>query len=134
MAEEKKEAFLHRWSRLKHEQKDLPVKEEAPAPDLPPVEKLTPESDYAGFMHPKVEDALRYAWSLPVASVLVGCDTGAVLKRTIKSATGFKAFHAGEMDALRQKARPTAGDGRYERYKTTQAFDMPAGKAAHGFE
>ena len=58
MAEEK-EAFLHRWSRLKHEQKDLPAKEEAPAPNLPPVDKLTPESDYTGFMHPKVEDALR---------------------------------------------------------------------------
>ena len=60
MAEEKKEAFLHRWSRRKHEQKDLPVKEEeAPAPSLPPLDKLTPESDYTGFMHPKVEDALR---------------------------------------------------------------------------
>ena len=81
----------------------------------------------------KPEDALRYAWSLPVASVLVGCDSSAVLKRTLKSAAGFKAFHAGEMDALRQKARPTAGDGRYERYKTTQEYDGAAGKAAHGF-
>ncbi len=26
---------------------------------LPPVDKLTPESDFTGFMHPKVEDALR---------------------------------------------------------------------------
>ena len=60
MAEEKKEAFLGRWSRLKKEQKDLPVKEqEKPAPTLPPVETLTPESDFTGFMHPKVEDALR---------------------------------------------------------------------------
>ena len=60
MAEEKKEAFLGRWSRLKQEQKDLPVKEEGkPAPTLPPVETLTPESDFTGFMHPKVEDALR---------------------------------------------------------------------------
>jgi len=81
----------------------------------------------------KAEDALRYAWSLPVASVLVGCDTTAVLKRTLKSAAAFKAFHAGEMDALRQKAKGTAGDGRYERYKTTQEFDGAAGKAAHGF-
>jgi hypothetical protein len=60
-AEEKKEAFLDRWSRLKKEQKDPARTEEKPAPALPPVEKLTPESDFTGFMHPKVDDALRRA-------------------------------------------------------------------------
>ena len=62
MAEEKKdEAFLHRWSRRKHEaeQEKPAVVEEKPAPQLPAVDKLTPDSDYTGFMHPKVEDALR---------------------------------------------------------------------------
>jgi hypothetical protein len=58
--QDEKEDFLHRWSRRKHEQKNLPEKkEEAPAPQLPPVDKLTPESDFTGFMHPKVDDALR---------------------------------------------------------------------------
>ncbi|HEU4922936.1 MAG TPA: DUF3306 domain-containing protein [Burkholderiales bacterium] len=57
--EEKKEAFLDRWSRLKKEERELPVKDEKPVPDLPPVDRLTPESDFTGFMHPKVEDALR---------------------------------------------------------------------------
>jgi hypothetical protein len=58
VAEEKKEAFLARWSRLKNEP---PAKkeDETPQPSLPPVDKLTPESDFTGFMHPKVEDALR---------------------------------------------------------------------------
>ena len=59
---ERKEDFLRRWSRLKHEEKAKPpVAEEkpAPAPTLPPVEKLTADSDFAPFMHPKVEDALR---------------------------------------------------------------------------
>ena len=61
MAEEK-EKFLSRWSRLKNESKDLPQKtEDTPAPVLPAVDKLTPESDFTGFMHPKVEDALRRA-------------------------------------------------------------------------
>ena len=62
-AEEKEEAFLERWSRLKKEQKDLPAKQAdekpAPAPTLPPIDQLTPESDFSPFMHPKVEDALR---------------------------------------------------------------------------
>jgi hypothetical protein len=63
MAAEDKEAFLSRWSRLKQEQaREAPLpeaKKEAPAPVLPPVESLTPESDFAPFMHPKVGDALR---------------------------------------------------------------------------
>jgi hypothetical protein len=60
VTEEKKEAFLHRWSRRKHEEKRAPApQEDKPLPSLPPVEKLTPESDFTGFMHPKVEDALR---------------------------------------------------------------------------
>ena len=62
-----KENFLTRWSRLKQEQeKKLPEKREngpllddSPPPALPPVDTLTPESDFSGFMHPKVEDALR---------------------------------------------------------------------------
>lgn len=65
MAEEK---FLSRWSRLKQEQateeqarEQQPIEktDETPAPALPPVENLTPDSDFSGFMHPKVEDALR---------------------------------------------------------------------------
>jgi uncharacterized protein DUF3306 len=63
---EEKEKFLSRWSRLKRENESkLPEKKqesasnETPAPVLPPVEQLTPESDFTGFMHPKVEDALR---------------------------------------------------------------------------
>jgi hypothetical protein len=56
---QEKEKFLSRWSRLKHEQK-LPEKAEpGAAPELPAPETLTPEADFAGFMHPKVEDALR---------------------------------------------------------------------------
>jgi Protein of unknown function (DUF3306) len=56
---EEKEAFLSRWSRLKREQDAIEKKTEAPAPALPPVEELTTESDFAGFMHPKVKDELR---------------------------------------------------------------------------
>jgi hypothetical protein len=53
-----KEDFLRRWSRLKKETPaEKPV--ETPKPELPPIDKLTPESDFSGFMHPKVEDALR---------------------------------------------------------------------------
>jgi hypothetical protein len=56
-----KERFLERWSRLKREEAKKPPekKDDAPPPALPALDKLTPESDFSGFMHPKVEDALR---------------------------------------------------------------------------
>ena len=58
MADEK-ENFLARWSRLKREAPAAQKKDDAPAPVLPPVEKLTPESDFGAFMNPKVKDELR---------------------------------------------------------------------------
>ena len=69
MSEERKEAFLERWSRLKREQPaqeaDKPAvadaRPAAPAAPLPPVEQLKPDSDFAAFMAPKVEPALRRA-------------------------------------------------------------------------
>jgi hypothetical protein len=61
VTDDTKEPFLQRWSRLKKEEKQLPAKDDSPAPSLPAVDKLTPESDFTGFMHPKVEDALRRA-------------------------------------------------------------------------
>ena len=68
-----------------------------------------------------------------MSSVLCGCDASPVLKKTVKAALGYRPFHAGEMDAVRQKARAMAGDGRFERYKTTQDFDSAGGRAVHGF-
>ena|SRR5689334_19913985 len=57
MADEK-ESFLARWSRLKREA-PAPKEADAPAPLVPPIESLTPESDFAAFMNPKVKDELR---------------------------------------------------------------------------
>ena len=64
---QEKEAFLDRWSRLKREQPQEPPAppaetkpaQESPAPPLPAVEDLTPESDFTPFMNAKVDDATR---------------------------------------------------------------------------
>jgi hypothetical protein len=56
-----------------------------------------------------------------------------VLRKNVKVAASFQPYHAGEMDALRQRAKVAAGDGRFERYKTTLEFDDRAGQLAHGF-
>ena len=62
MSDDKRdEAFLARWSRRKREAEAPPAEAApvAPMPALPPVESLTPESDFRGFMDPRVGDALR---------------------------------------------------------------------------
>jgi hypothetical protein len=81
------EPFLSRWSRRKEEarregQEPVPPKAvdpEAPAPELPPLDKLTLESDYRGFFHPKVSEdmrraALRKLFSDPHFNVMDGLD------------------------------------------------------------
>jgi hypothetical protein len=84
---EEKEPFLSRWSRLK-EQAKLPEaqpapqragEEKAPPPELPSIEKLTFDSDYRGFFHPKVDENLRRAalkrlFSDPHFNVMDGLD------------------------------------------------------------
>jgi len=56
---DEKEPFLARWSRLKREAPAPEKKDESPAAAVPPVETLTPESDFTAFMGPKVKDELR---------------------------------------------------------------------------
>jgi hypothetical protein len=60
---EENEAFLDRWSRLKQEQAKPPVEEkkEEPAPALPPVEELKPDSDFKPFMDPRIDGETRRA-------------------------------------------------------------------------
>jgi predicted aldo/keto reductase-like oxidoreductase len=87
----------------------------------------------AGSRVVKPEEAMRYCFSLPVSSVICGMETLGILKKNLRLAATFKPYHAGEMDALRQKARSVAGDGRFEHYKTTQEFDGMLGRVAHGY-
>lgn len=81
----------------------------------------------------KPDDALRYAMSLPTSTVVCGMDSLAVLRKNTGLAAAFEPFHAGEMDALRQRAKRAAGDGRFERYKTTLDHDAAGGRGAHGY-
>jgi uncharacterized protein DUF3306 len=82
-----KEAFLERWSRVKQEAKDRPpqkapeqaVDPKAPPPELPSIDKLTIDSDFRAFFHPKVgEDvrraALKKLFSDPRFNVMDGLD------------------------------------------------------------
>lgn len=63
------------------------------------------------------EEALRYVWSLPVATLVSGVETVDLLRRNTDLARQFTPMSTEEMDALRARITPHA-DGRFEDYKT----------------
>jgi aryl-alcohol dehydrogenase-like predicted oxidoreductase len=79
------------------------------------------------------EEMLRYAMSLPVATTICGIDSADILNQVVRIASSFQAMSPNEMDALRAKCRETAGDGRFEIYKVSLAFDNPEARRAHMF-
>jgi aryl-alcohol dehydrogenase-like predicted oxidoreductase len=79
-----------------------------------------------------VEEALRYAMSLPVATTISGIDSLAVLRQNLAIARGFKPMTDPEMEDLRRRCAPTAGDGHLELYKSTMKYDGDLGREQHG--
>jgi uncharacterized protein len=79
-----------------------------------------------------VDEALRYAMSLPVAVTISGIDTLAVLRQNLAIARGFKPMTAEEMEALAQRCAAAAGDGHLELYKSTMKYDGNLGREQHG--
>ncbi len=79
------------------------------------------------------EEALRYAMSLPVTTTITGMDKINVLHQNLEIAQNFQPMSEAEMDALRQRCRTLAADGRYEHYKVSLQYDNPEARWAHGF-
>ena len=79
------------------------------------------------------EDALRYAMSLPVSTTITGIDKPEVLQQNLQIARNFHPMSAPEMQALRDRVRPYAADGRFELYKLSLKFDNPEARLAHQF-
>lgn len=79
------------------------------------------------------EEGLRYAMSLPVAVTISGMESPDVLHQNLAVARGFRPMSSAEMQALRERCRPDASDGRFELFKTTKKYDGDEGRKAHGF-
>ena len=79
------------------------------------------------------EEGLRYALSLPVATIVSGIDSMRVLRQNLAVAARFRPMTERQMTALRNRVANVARDGRYELYKTTAMHEGPIGRAQHGF-
>jgi uncharacterized protein len=79
------------------------------------------------------EEALRYAMSLPVATTISGMDSMDVLTQNLAIARNFQALSAQEMQALRERVKFFAFDGRFELFKTTKKYDGAVGREQHHY-
>jgi len=78
-------------------------------------------------------ECYRYALSLPVSSQVVGVASLVHLKQAIDVARSFEPLSESARAALVARVATVAGDGRFEPFKSTQAFDGPVHRAQHGF-
>jgi aryl-alcohol dehydrogenase-like predicted oxidoreductase len=78
------------------------------------------------------KEALAYALSLPVATVVSGIDSSRVLKQNLAVARCFRPMSARAQQALRRRVASDAADGRFELYKISAAFEGVEARRVHG--
>ena len=145
------EDFVSRWSRLKQEVKQSPPQPpareadpKAPAPELPPIDKLTRDSDYRAFFHPKVgEDvrraALKKLFSDPRFNVMDGLDVyiddysktepiPAEMLAGLRQAQNILGWAKEDQEQRERDQR--ARDQQPSKETSTRAIEPPAGQPA----
>lgn len=86
--------------------------------------------DEAGL---SVEECLQYCLSLPIATQVVGINSMEQLRTDIAIARNFKPMSEAAKKALLAKVKDVAGDGRFERFKSTNEHEGPHHRKQHGF-
>jgi len=80
-----------------------------------------------------VEDALSYVLSLPISTLVTGIDSEQVLEQNLKIVREFKPLTDEARAKIEQSTFEVAGDGRFELFKSSKAFDGPVHRKQHGF-
>lgn len=80
----------------------------------------------------RAEEALRYVWSLPVATIVSGVDSVDLLRENAGYARRFVAMKSEDMAALRARVAAYA-DGRFEGYKTGASWSCDRQKVEERF-
>jgi predicted aldo/keto reductase-like oxidoreductase len=63
-----------------------------------------------------MKEALSYVWSLPVSTVIVGCDTIQQLEENIQIARDFNPLSGTQMAALTARTEPIAKQALFFRH------------------
>jgi predicted aldo/keto reductase-like oxidoreductase len=78
-----------------------------------------------------VEECFRYVWNLKIPVCLSGMDSEKVLLENIGHARAWKPEGADAIAGILAKTKEIAGDGRLERFKSTQDFDSTTHRKQH---
>ncbi|MBI4583126.1 MAG: aldo/keto reductase [Planctomycetes bacterium] len=78
------------------------------------------------------EECLKYAFNLHIPVCLSGMDSVEVLNQNLRTAKSFKPLSREELESILGKVKEIAGDGRLERFKSTQDFDSTVHRDQHG--
>ena len=79
------------------------------------------------------EESLRYAMSLPVATVISGMDSLEVFRKNLRVAQEFAPLTEDERTNLLVRSKALAGDDASEPFKTSRDFDARLGRIANGY-
>jgi predicted aldo/keto reductase-like oxidoreductase len=71
-------------------------------------------------------ECLHYSMTLPVSTVITGIDSLKILKQDLEAVRTFRPLTKKEVAALLSRTSAAAADGRFEAFKTTNAFDGTA--------
>jgi uncharacterized protein len=77
------------------------------------------------------QEALRYAMSLPVATIVSGMDSLKVLEQNLEIARNFTPLTDEERASIVARSKPFAANGEHERFKSTRDFEGNEGRIAH---
>jgi predicted aldo/keto reductase-like oxidoreductase len=78
------------------------------------------------------KEALSYVMSLPIATLVSGMGTPAVLRQNVAIARGFRPMTDKQREALRRRVAASAADGRFELYKVSALFEGDESRRVHG--
>lgn len=76
-------------------------------------------------------EAIRYAMSLPVSTLVSGMKSLSDLEQNLAVAQSFTPLTDEERADLLARSAPAAQNGVYERFKTTRDYDANEGRVAH---
>ena len=71
-------------------------------------------------------EALHYSLTLPVSVVITGIDSMPILDQALAAARTFKPLTNAQVNALLDRTKEAASQGKFEPFKTTQHFDGTA--------
>jgi aryl-alcohol dehydrogenase-like predicted oxidoreductase len=78
-------------------------------------------------------EAIRYAMSLPIATLVSGMDSLEVMEENLATARNFRPLTEEERKDILARSAPGSANGEFEPFKTTRKFEGAEGRKVHDY-